>query len=134
MIEITKSQDAKIIKIDEDQRMVYGWASVIKTGGTDVIDSQDDMIEADELIKATTEFMMDARMAKAMHSGEGIGEVVHSFPLVSDITKGMGISSEMEGWIVGVKVHDDKIWKKVKSGEFSAFSIGGMGEREEVTQ
>lgn len=121
-----------ILKVDDEQRMVYGWASVIKEDGEVVVDTQGDVIESDELVKATTEFMADARIAKAMHEGGQVGEVLHSFPLVDDIAKSLGIACNREGWIVGVKVADDAIWKSVKDGTLRAFSIGGSGRREEV--
>lgn len=121
-----------ILKIDEEQRMAYGWASVITENGEAVVDTQGDIIEADELVKATTNFMMDARMAKMMHSGDGIGEVVHSFPLTAELAKALGIDCTKEGWIVGVKVHDDEVWKACKDGKLKAFSIGGTGVREEA--
>jgi hypothetical protein len=115
----------RIMKVDDEQRMVYGWGSVISERGIPVIDSQGDIIESDELLKATTEFMKDARVAKEMHAGEQMGEVVHSYPIIVEIMKGLGIKSDKEGWIVGVYVRDDAVWQRVKSGELRAFSIGG---------
>jgi len=128
------SGDAKtsvhVLKLDEDQHVVYGWASLICENGTPIVDLQNDVIEPAELLKAATEFMLDARTAKAMHTGGQIGEVVHSFPMVADITKSFGFDTGgREGWIVGVKVHDPEVWKRVKSGEFKAFSIGAFAER-----
>ena len=114
-----------IIKIDEEQRVVYGWASVITDHGVAVIDSQGDIIEAAELVKATTEFMKDARIAKVMHSGEAMGEVLHSFPLVFEIAKSLMIKTDREGWIVGVYIRDEETWQAVKRGDLPAFSIGG---------
>lgn len=126
---------AAIVKVGTDEsRMAYGWASVISEKGEPVVDTQDDVISADELEKATTDFMADARVAKAMHAGDGIGEVLHSFPLTSELAKSLGISSDREGWIVGVKVHDPDVWEKVKSGTFGAFSIGGQATREPIVE
>lgn len=127
--EMTK---ATIVKTDDEARMVYGWASVITEKGVAVVDTQGDIIEADELVKATTAFMADARLAKAMHTGEGVGEVLHSFPLTAELAKSLGITCDREGWLVGVKVADDAVWKRVKSGDLRAFSIGGGAERVEV--
>jgi hypothetical protein len=31
-----------------------------------------------------------------------------------------------------MKVHDDSVWNRVKSGELAAFSIGGIGKRNAV--
>lgn len=36
------------------------------------------------------------------------------------------------GWWIGFRVTDDDVWEKVKSGEYSMFSIGGTAIREEV--
>lgn len=124
--------DAAIIKADDEQRIAYGWASVISEKGKPVVDTQGDVIEAGEMMKATSEFMADARLAKAMHDGDGIGEVLHSFPLTAELAKSLGIECDKEGWIVGVKVHSDDVWAKVKDGTYKAFSIGGMGVREPV--
>jgi hypothetical protein len=125
-------KSAEIMKVDDDERMIYGWASVTKRSGEDVVDKQGDIIEDDVLVHAATEFMKDVRTAKAMHTGDQIGEVVHSFPVVADIAKSLGITSENSGWIVGVFVKSDKVWQKVKSGELKAFSIGGSATREEA--
>lgn len=122
----------EILKTDEEHRVVYGWASVISENGAPVIDNQGDVIEPDELLKATTQFMLNVRKAKLMHKGGAIGEVIHSFPLVSDIAKAFGIDADREGWIVGVKIHSDQVWKQIKQGTFRAFSIGAEAEREEV--
>ena len=32
-------------------------------------------------------------------------------------------------WVIAVKVFDDVIWQKIKSGEYQSFSIGGRGVR-----
>lgn len=121
-----------ILKADEKSRMVYGWASVISKDGDAVIDTQGDVIEAQELVKATTDFMFDVRKAQAMHKPGVMGMVVHSFPLVEELAKSLGISCNKEGWIVGVKVTDDATWEKVKKGELKAFSIGAQARREKI--
>lgn len=126
------SIEGQIIKSDDEQRIVYGWASVISENGVDVIDRQGDVIKADELVKATTEFMKSVRTAKAMHQGGQVGQVVHSFPLTTEIAKSLGIETNREGWIVGLHVTDNNVWKQVKSGVLKAFSIGGTGQRKEI--
>ena len=120
-----------IIRKDEDQRIVWGWASVVTERGEPVIDIQGDLIEPADMEKAANEFMVDARMAKAMHRGDGIGEVIHSLPLTKELGETLGISSDREGWVIAMKIHDDAVWQRVKSGELRAFSIGGQAETEE---
>ena len=129
---MTKNIEGKILKTDDEQRMVYGWASVITENGEPVVDRQDDMIEADTLVKAVNEFMEHVRVGKAMHVGEQVGTVVHSLPITKEIGDSLGIQSDREGWVVAYKVFDDDVWAMVKSGELAAFSIGGRAIKEEI--
>jgi phage head maturation protease len=76
--------------------------------------------------------MLSMRTAKRMHSGESIGEVIHSMPLTNDVAKALGIQSDREGWIIAIRVNDEQVWKDVKSGKLSAFSIGGRAMKEMV--
>ena len=130
--EMTKNIEGKILKTDDEQRMVYGWASVITENGEPVVDRQDDMIEADTLVKAVNEFMEHVRVGKAMHTGDQVGTVVHSLPITKEIGDSLGIQSDREGWVVAYKVFDDDVWAMVKSGELAAFSIGGKAIKEEI--
>lgn len=122
----------QILKVDEEQRLIYGWASVITEKGKAVVDLQGDVIEADVLVKAVNEFMENVRVGKTMHVGEETGKVIHSLPVTKEICDALGIQSDREGWIVAYKVYDDSVWDRVKSGELRAFSIGGRAQREEL--
>lgn len=131
--EMTKANiEGKILKTDDEQRMVYGWASVVTEKGVPVIDRQGDVIEADTLVKAVNNFMEHVRVGKAMHTGEQVGVVVHSLPITKEIGDALGIQSDREGWVVAYKVYDDAVWAMVKSGELAAFSIGGRATKEEI--
>jgi len=130
--DMTKSIEGKILKTDDEQRMVYGWASVVTEKGEPVVDRQGDVIEADTLVKAVNEFMEHVRVGKAMHTGDQVGTVVHSLPVTKEIGEALGIQSDREGWVVAYKVFDDAIWDMVKSGELAAFSIGGRAMKEEI--
>jgi hypothetical protein len=77
------------------------------------------------------DFMLDVRTAKAMHKGDKIGEVIHSLPLTSELAKALGLHTDLEGWIVGMKIYDDTAWESVKSGDFAGFSIGGRAASRE---
>ena len=124
--------EGKILKTDDEQRMVFGWASVVTENGEPVVDRQGDVIEAETLVKAVNEFMEHVRVGKAMHVGEQVGVVVHSLPITKEIGEALGIQSDREGWVVAYKVFDDDIWAMVKSGELAAFSIGGRAQKEEI--
>ena len=126
-------KSATILKSDDESRMVYGWASVSTVKGELVVDTQGDTLAPDEMVKMADRFMASVRTAKAMHAGEGIGEVLHSMPLTADIAKAFGIESDREGWMIAMKIHDDKIWSMIKAGTLGSLSIGGRaGVREAV--
>lgn len=114
-----------LYKVDEEQRIIYGWASVSTVNGELLVDRQGDIIPTEVLHKAVNEFMEGARVGKLMHVGKQVGHIVHSFPVSYEIAKALGIQTNKEGWIVGYKVYDDNIWEEVKSGKWAAFSIGG---------
>src|SRR6056297_3069470 len=130
--EMTKANiEGKVLKTDEEQRMVWGWASVVTEKGEPVVDRQGDVIEPETLVKAVGKFMEHVRVGKQMHNGDQIGVVVHSIPITKEIGDSLGIQSDREGWIVAFKVYDDDVWSKVKSGELAAFSIGGRAVKED---
>ena len=126
------SENTKVIKVDDEQRIVWGWAYVSTQDGELLVDSQGDSIEPVEMEKMATDFMANSRSAKVMHKGDTVGQFVHSFPMTNEIMKAFDIHSDREGWIVGMRPHSDEVWKAYKSGEYTGFSIGGKaGEVEE---
>lgn len=125
--------EGQIIKADDEQRLIWGWASVISEKGIPLVDRQGDVIAPDTLVKAVNSFMEFVRVGKEMHQGEEIGRVIHSLPLTKEIGDSLGITSDKEGWIVAMKIYDDSTWARVKSGELTAFSIGGRATREKIT-
>jgi len=122
----------QIIKLDEEQRVVWGWASVTSLNGEPIVDSQGDIIEPRVLEKAATEFMLGARNGLTMHKGEPTTTIVHSMLFTDDVKKAFGIESPYEGWLIAVKVHCEKTWDQVKQGQFRGFSIGGKAIRKDV--
>lgn len=116
-------------KADATGRFVRGWASVIEIDGKQVEDTQGDVIDMAELTKAAHTFITDARVAKAMHKGNAVGEVVESVLIDDEFAKALGITDTRRGWWIGMQIHDAKVQKKIAIGEFRAFSIGGKGRR-----
>jgi hypothetical protein len=133
--ELTKSEvqiEGQIVKKLDEERLAFGWAYVATVKGEVSLDHSGEFIRPELLAKAATNFMLSMRTAKRMHSGESIGEVIHSMPLTNDVAKALGIQSDREGWIIAIKVYDDQVWQDVKSGKLSAFSIGGRALKEMV--
>lgn len=116
-------------KADTSGRYVRGWASVVTTGGVAVTDHQGDIIAIDDIRKAAHKFISDARIAKAMHAGQPVGEVVESVIIDDDFAKAVGMSDERRGWWIGMEIHDPAIRDNVRKGKLKAFSIGGRGRR-----
>jgi hypothetical protein len=132
-VPISKSQEeATVLKVDDEQGLVYGWAYVSTEDGKLLVDTQGDSIEPIEMEKMATNFMLHSRNAKVMHKGENVGTFVHSLPLTNDIMKAFDIYSDREGWIVAMKPDTPEVMKAYKSGEYTGFSIGGKaGDVEE---
>ena len=124
--------EGQILKQLDEERLAFGWAYVATVKGEVSLDHSGEFIRPELLAKAATNFMLSMRTAKRMHSGESIGEVIHSMPLTNDVSKALGIQSDRDGWIIAIKVHDEQVWQDVKSGKLSAFSIGGRALKEMV--
>lgn len=122
---VNKSYDFEVLKRDDEQRIVWGWAYISTVDGELQVDTQGDSIEPQEMVLMANEFMKGARHAKAMHTGEARGEIVHSFPMTKELSQRFGIETNKEGWIIGMHVADDEAWEATKSDDFKGFSIGG---------
>jgi len=96
---------APIQKIDEEQRMVYGYAS------TEALDSQGEVVKR-EAIKAALPDYIKFGNIREMHQPSAVG---------------VAKSAEMDdtGLYLSAKVVDDAAWIKVKEGVYKGFSIGG---------
>jgi hypothetical protein len=116
-------------KADPTGKFVRGFASVIEVDGQPVEDFQGDVVAMDELRKAAHAFVIDARVAKAMHQGVQVGEVVESVIVDDEFAKALGMTDTRRGWWIGMRIDDPKIQKGVRDGTYRMFSIGGRGKR-----
>ena len=124
-----------IVKSDDDKRLVFGWANVaVRATGEVVEDFQEDIIGIDVLEKAAYEYTLDFGTAGEMHERGGVGRLVESVVFTKEKAAAMGIPEGFlpEGWWVGYRIEDDDVWKKIKNGEYSMFSIEGTAQRVEV--
>lgn len=119
----------RIEKLDEEQRVAYGWFSVIEVAGAPVVDVQGDVIEESTLVKAVHEFVLDSRAGKVMHKGRRVADIVESIVLTKDVQRALGVDLGKVGWFGAMKFRDDAVWDRVRKGELRAFSIGGTGVR-----
>lgn len=119
-------------KSDATGRYVRGWASVVTDAGVPVADHQGDIIAIDDIRKAAHKYISDARVAKAMHQGQQVGEVVESVIIDDEFAKALGVTDSKRGWWIGMQIHHPDIQEDVRKGKLRAFSIGGRGRRTPV--
>lgn len=131
----------RVEKVDEDQRLVFGWASIVRQDGHPVVDLQDEVIPEMELEKALYNFVLHKRDAGEMHRTTGRGELVEAVAFTEEKQVAMQKSLRDQGieatvdlgcsaaW-VGFRL-DPELFTKVKSGEYREFSIGGTARAEE---
>lgn len=123
-----KPARATIVKIDEEQQIVFGWANVsIKSSGEQVIDSYEHKIDPKDLELAAYSFVLSFGDMGVMHKGGVQGKLIESFMVTEDKLEKMGLGSDALplGWWVGFYIEDKKLFEKVKNGEYSMFSIQG---------
>lgn len=122
--DLTKFQVVKIS--GDEQRLVYGWFSVVEKNGEPVVDTQDHIISPDVLQKAVHAFIGQSRVGKVMHEGSPVSALVDSMVFTKDVQKALGIDLGVVGWFGAFKVLDDAAWAAVKKGDLPAFSIAGF--------
>jgi len=115
---------APIFKADQERRLVYG---VIAESG--MVDAQGDVMSGLTIEDMAHDFMMKFRRFDERHNWRQVEAwPVESWVFREDATL-FGQIIKAVSWVVGVKVFDDGIWRRVRSGEYRAFSIGGNGVR-----
>lgn len=121
---------ATVAKVDESLGLVFGWAIVSKVDGKEYTDTQGDHIPEEVALKAIAKFMEGDRVAKAMHAGERIGQVVMAFPMTEEIMKSLGVQSEKTGVVVAMKPDSAAVLKLYSDKKYLGFSIGGRATYE----
>lgn len=125
----------EIQKSENEKRLAFGWANIaIDETGEQLIDWQKDMVDPEELEAAAYRFVRLYREGGEMHERGDCAVLVESVVFTTEKMQAMGIPEGIlpVGWWIGFYVNDDDVWKKVKNGEYSMFSIEGEAVREEV--
>lgn len=126
-----------ITKIDTAQRKVFGFASVAKLAdGSDLIDRQGDVLHSPSMQSAVYHYVLDSRDGGEMHTRRGVAKLCESVYFTTEKLAAMGLPADAipESWWVGFQVDDDDVWQGVTSGKYAAFSIAGLGSREEYEE
>lgn len=123
-----------LAKVDDDKRLVFGWANIIKDEeGHLLVDRQDDFIDSeDELEKAAYQYVLNSRDGGEMHVRKGVSTMVESVVLTKEKQAALGIpeGTVPTGWWIGFRVNDDRVWDQVKKGDYVGFSVHGTGHRQ----
>ena len=126
---------ARIVKMDQAEQLVFGWASVaIRKDGETIEDLQGDMLEAADLEAAAYAFNLEFREANAEHAGPVIGHLVESLVVTKAKLDALGLAEDAlpQGWWVGFHIPDAATFAKVADGTYSMCSLEGTAQREEV--
>jgi len=120
-----------IMKANNEKQIVYGVVLA-----PNEVDFQDDFMTAEDIEEAAHKYMAESRVIGSEHSKAIKAHPVESFiaPQDFEVSDGKyGPQKVTKGsWVLGVKVTDPKEWEKVSGGEYSGFSVGGLGAREEI--
>jgi len=98
---------APISKIDEEKRMVYGYAT------TPTQDSQSEVVDLEASFEAVDEWKQWANI-KEMHRADTAAGIA---PIIE---KHVGV-----GVYIGAEIVDDQAWRKCQKKVYKGFSIGG---------
>jgi len=96
---------AEICKVDDEKRMVYGYAS------TEALDVQGEIVTKQAMAAALEDYMRFANI-REMHQPSAVG-----------VAK--SVEMDDKGTFISAHVVDDSAWSKVKAGVYKGFSIGG---------
>ncbi len=135
----TVHKELAIAKIDAAKKQIYAYALVPEKE-----DRQGDIVSKEDVEAAKNSFFRNLALRNQKGSGiggqhqvfEGIG-----YPIGGDIDldgsygRMLGIAAEKcipGGWLLGIQVTDEEVWKKVEAGEITGISIGCLAERIEL--
>lgn len=120
------SGSVRLIKADTtEERFVLG--VVLEP---EVEDSQGDIYSAAEIRRAAHKYMEDARNLGIMHRQLANDGMVILENFIAPVDFEMNGERVRKGtWLLGIRVKSATLWAKVRSGEFTGFSIGGSAIR-----
>ncbi len=125
----------KIRKQNEDKHIAFGWAyQCVSKTGEQMVDHSGDIVDVAEIEKAAYKFVKLYREGSDNHERGGVGVVIESMVFTKEKAEALGIPPGVmpEGWWVGFEVTDEDVWKKIKTGEYSMFSIEGTASRVQI--
>lgn len=118
-----------IAKADSAKQIVYG---VVLPANE--VDLQDDWMAPEDIEEAAHHYMQNSRVVGSQHEKAVKAQVVESYIAPQDLQWDDGANGPQTvakgSWIMAVKIADPDEWAKVLDGEYTGFSVGGLGVRE----
>ena len=116
-----------IAKLDGPKRIAYG--VVLEP---DTVDLQDDVLSPEEVEKAAHLFMA-SQLVNEMHEDlEPVGTVVESYIAPADFWLGDQLVRK-GSWVMATRFSEET-FEKIAAGEYTGYSIEGVGRREPIGQ
>jgi len=118
----------QIFKINNEMQICY---SIVLEPET--VDFQGDIISAESVQEGAHDFLQkylwgEANMNLMHKKNVDSVKIIESF--IAPVSFDWEGKSILKGsWIMGIKVFDTDLWKNIKDGKLSGFSIGGTGKR-----
>jgi DNA adenine methylase len=130
-VEKALAREVPILKTEEE-RYVLG-VVLEPTKEMNKADSQGDLYSADEVRQACHKFMEHYGVMGLQHKINVSGQVKVLENWIARKDEQIDGQLVKEGtWLMGIRVVDDKLWERVKSGSLTGFSIGGFARRAPV--
>lgn len=124
-----------ITKADYEKHDVYGWVMWSRDADGNVeVDSQNDIIEPDELEEFAHKYLASYGDVGQLHITSNDGYLIESIVFTKDKQEILGIENAglPIGWFAGFHITNDEAWEKIKDGTYTSFSIEGGATRVEV--
>lgn len=120
--------EARLLKAErpDEERFVLG--VVLEP---EEVDSQGDIISAEEIRRAAHRFMEQYRSLGFQHETKAKSEIVILESYIAPCDCEIGGQPVKAGtWLMGLRIVSDEVWAQVKRGEFTGLSIEGSAVRE----
>lgn len=128
VIQKALSREIPILKTQEERYVLGVVLEPLKEMG--LTDTQFDTYSAAEVRQACYKFMEDYGVMGLQHQINVTGKIklIENMITRSDeVIDGQPVKAGT--WLMGVRVVDDGLWKRVKDGSLTGFSIGGIAQR-----
>jgi hypothetical protein len=113
-------------ELNDEKQIVYG--EVYAPG---VVDTDGDAMSEEDIEKMAHDFMLLASKKEVIDTNHD--EIPNgAYPVESYIAKEGDPKYTKGAWVLGVKIIDENIWKKVKRGEINGYSFQAMVQKRPV--